>query len=396
MGFGNRLKGLVVLLAVFVLWAAPCAAEEAADITGKCKISSRINSKEIKLMLDDKYTTRFASGTGERAAIDIELPEGETAGGVYIKWANTPPAIRVQVKKGDTYETIATCDTPYWCDYIELPEGIDSFRILQGEKVPGRMYIAELRVFSRGETPDYVQRWSDSWAKADLLVISTHPDDELIFFGGVIPYYAGEMEMAVQVAYVVPAMPHRRLELLDGLWHCGVTHYPVVGNFADKFSNKMEVIQKAWGKNRLDKFIVELYREFQPEVVVAQDVRGEYGHGAHKAVSDAAQRAVKLAADEKYEKKAAKETGTWQIKKLYLHLYKEGQIKMDWRVPLTRFNGKSAFDIAEEAFLLHRSQQKGDYFVEDFGPYDNSLFGLYYTGVGADTNKNDFFENVFD
>ena len=388
--------GWALLMAVLLLGIAGAIAEEATDITKECKITTKIGSKEIKRISDSKYSSWFSSGTGLKAAINIELPEGKEAGGIVIKWANASPAIRVQVKDGDGYKTVATSNTDYLSDYIELPESITAFRILQEEKAPGRMYIAELQVFSRGELPESVQRWENPWSKADMLVISTHPDDELIFFGGTIPYYTKEMEMAVQVAYVVPATPERRLELLDGLWHCGVRHYPVVGNFADKFSTKMADIQKAWGKNRLDRFIVALYREFQPEVVIAQDVKGEYGHGAHKAVSDAAQRAVKLAADPKYEKKTAKETGTWQVKKLYLHLYKEGQIRMDWRIPLDAFDGKTAFDIAEEAFLLHRSQQKGDYFVQDFGPYDNALFGLYYTNVGADTKKDDFFENVFD
>ena len=391
-------RGFIFIASLFAalgLAFTQAIAEEAQDITEQCKISSRINSKEIKLMLDGKYTTRFASGTTPEAGINIELPAGLEAGGVYIKWANASPAIRVQVENNGDYETVATCDTAYLCDFIELPEGITAFRILQDHKAKGRMYVAELRVFSRGEVPSYVQRWDNPWPKADLLVISTHPDDELLFFGGTIPYYAGEIGAAVQVAYVVPSVPERRLELLDGLWLCGVKNYPVLGTFADRFSSKMADIQKAWGKGRLDKFIVGLYRRFQPEVVIAQDVKGEYGHGAHKAVSDAAQRAVKSAADAKYEKQSVKEIGTWGIKKLYLHLYPENPIKMDWRVPLDSFGGKTAFDIAQEAFLCHKSQQKGDYFVEDFGPYDNSLYGLYYTAVGPDVNKNDFFENVF-
>ena len=41
-----------------------------------------------------------------------------------------------------------------------------------------------------------------------------------------------------------------------------------------------------------------------------------------------------------------------------------------------------------------RSPQLTDYHVEDFGPYDNSRFGLAFSAVGEDTRKDDFFEHV--
>lgn len=391
-----KIMGRFLLLTLMLLLVCfSSLAQEASDITKECVIKTRVNQKEVKRMLDGRYASMFSSGTQSNAAINVQLPKGETAGFIYIKWWDKSVPIRVQVQKDEGYETIARLDTPYLCDYIPLPEGIAAFRILQDEGVRGRMYIAELRVFSRGDVPAYVQRWEPPFEKADLLVVSTHPDDELIFMGGVIPYYTVEKEKAVQVAYIVPAIPERRLELLDGLWHCGVRHYPDIGKFSDRFSAKMADIQKSWGKNRLETHIARLYRTYRPEVVVTHDIGGEYGHGAHKAVSDAAQKAIALAANSKYDKQSNEAFGVWQVKKLYLHLYENGQIKFDWRVPLSGFNGETALDIAQEAFLLHTSQQKGKYFVQDFGPYDNSLFGLFETTVGSDTGENDFFENIF-
>ena len=37
---------------------------------------------------------------------------------------------------------------------------------------------------------------------------------------------------------------------------------------------------------------------------------------------------------------------------------------------------------------------KTDYHVEDFGPYDNAVFGLAYSAVGEDTSGDDFFEHI--
>ncbi len=385
---------LFLICLSLLLGALPAFAEEARDITKQCIITAKVDKAGLKRALDGNYETGFSSGTTINSAVNVVLPKGEEARGLYIKWASRPAAIRIQVEMNGKFETIASCNTPYRCDYIPLPEGVTSFRFLQAEKERGRMHIAEMYVFSRGDLPDYVQRWNEPCKKADLLVISTHPDDELIFLGGTIPYYAGELGKAVQVACLVPATSYRVLEFLDGLWHCGVRNYPAFGRFSDRYSFKLAEVQKSWGKSQLDTFMVRLYRQFRPDVVVSQDLKGEYGHGAHKAVADAAARAVGIAAKASYDKASIKSYGVWQVSKLYLHLYPENQVRMDWRVPLKAFGGKTAFDIASEPFKFHVSQQKDKYFVEDFGPYDNSIFGLYVSTVGEDLAKNDFFENI--
>ena len=151
--------------------------------------------------------------------------------------------------------------------------------------------------------------------------------------------------------------------------------------------------QKGWSRESVYRFVTEVYRACRPDVVVTQDVNGEYGHGAHRAAADAAQAAVALAADASYQKKMA-HSEPWQIKKLYIHLYEQNPVKMDWRKPLAAFEGQTAFDVACRAFACHVSQQKTDYHVEDFGPYDNSRFGLAFSAVGEDTRKDDFFEHV--
>ena len=82
------------------------------------------------------------------------------------------------------------------------------------------------------------------------------------------------------------------------------------------------------------------------------------------------------------------------MKKLYLHLYGENQLHMDWRTPLESLGGLSPLEVARRGYAMHKSQQKY-YQVEDGGKYDNALFGLYSTTVGPDTpGRNDFFENV--
>ena len=241
-----------------------------------------------------------------------------------------------------------------------------------------------------------MQQWQPPLEKADLLLISAHPDDEILFMGGTIPYYAGERGLAVQVAYLVPATPYRRLELLDGLWVCGERNYPDLGSFPDRYVTSLRGMyqQEGWSYDRVMRHVAGLFRRYQPEVVVTHDVNGEYGHGAHKVAADAALRCVALAADASYQHPKLEEKEPWQVKKLYLHLYEEGALRMDWRQPLEAFGGQTAFDVAEAAFACHISQQHTDYRVEDFGPYDNAKFGLAFSTVGEDVEKNDFFENL--
>ena len=82
--------------------------------------------------------------------------------------------------------------------------------------------INDLFVLSEGDLPDWVQVWQPTEEKADILFLSTHPDDELIFFGGAIPTYAVEQQRKVVVAYFTRSNTTRSSELLNGLWHMGV------------------------------------------------------------------------------------------------------------------------------------------------------------------------------
>ena len=82
--------------------------------------------------------------------------------------------------------------------------------------------------------------------------------------------------------------------------------------------------------------------------------------------------------------------------KCYLHLYAESPITFDWRVPLDAFGGRTALEVAQEAFAKHVSQAHTRYTVEDSGYGDCRLFGLYRSLVGPDENHDDLFENLRD
>ena len=382
----NKRRWMLLLCALLALWCANACAQTAEEMTQACTMRAP-GVGAISCLADGDYSTRWSSGSREKARLEITAPEGKTIGSIYLQFYNNPCSFEVQVRGADgAWETAAVCDTDYLTGYARLPEAAQAVRI-RPQANNQRLILAEAHVFGEGDAPEWVQRWQPPCEKADLLVISAHPDDELLFMGGTIPYYAGERRMAVQVAYLVTATSYRRLELLDGLWLCGVRSYPDLGTFPDAYAASLagQYRKKGWSRERVLAHVAQLYRRYRPEVVVTHDVNGEYGHGAHRAAADAAIAAVG---------QAAQGEDGWAIRKLYLHLYTEGAMRMDWRVPLSAFGGRTAFDVAEAAFACHISQQKTDYRVEDFGPYDNACFGLAYSAVGEDAAGGDFFEHV--
>ena len=62
--------------------------------------------------------------------------------------------------------------------------------------------ISELNVFGQGTLPASVQVWEGPVKRADLMVVSAHEDDELLWFGGTIPTYAVDQGKRTVVVYM--------------------------------------------------------------------------------------------------------------------------------------------------------------------------------------------------
>ncbi len=398
------LRGFIPLLLLICLLSGAAAggegkegrsAKEAEDITALCTIKPASVRKEFSKCTDGRYKTFWHSNAGKRAAFTVTVPEGQRASGLWLRWYEEPHAVSLQVQdqSGEWVECACT-EGVYLSDYIELPAGVTSFRIANKPGNSRRMALSELQIFGEGEQPGYVQKWNPPAEKADLMIIVAHPDDEILWFGGLMPTYAGEQGKSCQVCMMVPAMPWRRLELLDCLWTCGVRNYPVWAKFRDGFSLSMKEQYKTWNKKHVYEVVTGWIRRFKPDVLVTHDLKGEYGHGAHRVCADAVTHCLEHAANPEKYKKSVKEYGTWDVPKCYVHLYGEQVIDLNWQVPLQAFGGKTGFEVAQEAFLCHKSQQAGEYRVVDGGEYDCSLFGLYRSQVGDDELKNDMFEHI--
>ena len=280
-------------------------------------------------------------------------------------------------------------------EYVKLPDRSDVIEIIIPE---GGASIAGLSPLIEEVLPDWVQIWEPAHDTADLLVLSSHADDEILFFGGTIPYYTKELGLKTQVVYFTYHTEKCRThELLNGLYYCGVRNYPVIGNHEDIYSTSLAHAKGLFNYKKALGFVVELYRRFQPNVLVTHDLNGEYGHGVHCLVADLATKALELSTDSASYPESFRRYGLWDVKKAYLHLYAENPIDMEWEMDLASYDGMNIWDVIRIAMNQYDSQLK--YYGESLtrNPnkvYDCTRFGLYRTTVGYDTGLCDFFENI--
>lgn len=345
-------------------------------------------------LLTNSDVKRYWRPSTENSQITLTLDALRKTDGIYISWYSEDTIFEIRsydkdenvldrIKNGDFYDRFS-CFYPLSGDtrkiIIDIPTPSD------GRKDYG---IGFLTLSDPSGEGGEIMKWATPEEKCDLLMIPTHQDDEYIFLGAVLPAYISE-GYKVAVAYSCLCTRGRYEEGLRGLWHCGLRTYPDYLGFIDQgrkltFDEAAEV----WGG--IDNVTLSLVREIrrrQPSVVVTHDEKGENYHNSHCVTSAAAKEAVKLAASVDYDTESLAKYGPWTVSKLYLHLYKENQISLDYSRPLAAYGGKTAYDIAVESYDYHRSQHNSYKLtwaaIQKGGKYDNTLFGLAYSSVGID------------
>ncbi len=397
---------LCLLLVLSLVPAARAADQKATKINGRKAVTAQNGIGSISSLFDGELTV----GISTQANAQITFSHSAGIGSAYLIFnaAYTP----YTVTNEDSGETLTFGENGFIHDYLDLEAAFGTLPTSVTFHFEEKVWLNEIQLFTSGTAPEYVQVWeAPEEGQIDLMLFSTHCDDDQLFFAGILPYYAAELDYEVLVVYLTTHQekePHRQHEMLNGLYAVGVRTYPVMGTFSDFFSRSMENAYKVFEaknetKEELLGYVVEQLRRYKPLVAIGHDLlNGEYGHGQHMVYADLLCQALDVAPDATQYPELAEQYGTWEVSKTYLHLWPENTITMDWDQPLSSFNGMTAFEVTQQlGFPCHESQ------YQDFAwylsrvktaaavtKYNPREFGLYRSTVGADVLKNDFFENV--
>lgn len=407
-------RNVVFCLAVILACALPAHAEELTEAENLT--NSRLFTEHSGFTnLSSLYDGILVWGNSVNAPASLTMESEKGIASVYIRFA----AVCGEYTVTDPETGVShVWQQNFLHDFIDLEAlfgYIPTSVTLSFES--GTITINELTAYSAGTLPEDVQRWElPKDGETDLILFSTHGDDEHLFFAGILPYYAKEMGYQVQLVYMTDHHNNdgvtRMREILDGLWTAGVTAYPVFGTFPDFYRWGIENAYIAFEQQDITRedlisFVVENIRRFKPKVVIGHDFNGEYSHGQHAVYADVLAAAVEISMDAAQYPESAVKYGTWDVPKAYFHLYEENAIVMDWDIPLESFGGLTAWQVSSRYALQKHVSQIDDLEKEDvtwyFGnnPTAASVgrltpcnFGLYRSTVGFDVEKNDFFENV--
>lgn len=382
---------IIMIMIIFCLCTISIYGDTSEDITKNCIFTS---NKNISKIVDGKYSTNLSLSENDYINIIIDdkvsINKDEHIKAVYILWENLPTSFSIKDSSNNLISTYDNENNIFLHQLIKIDQDTKNLSIRIDS---GNCKISEIYVFSKGSLPEWVQDWKESYKKADMLLLPTHADDEHLFFGGTMPYYAGELKLKVQVAYLTNHYNFRVHELLNGLWEVGIRAYPIIPEFNDYYASSLDEAKKLYNETDILGYQIELLRRFKPYVVIGHDLNGEYGHGVHVLNAHSLTKALELSNDSTIFTESAEKYGVWDVPKCYLHLYDKNKIVLNWDKPLKNFKNKTAFEMAVKGFSKHISQQEF-FSVGKRGVFDCRAFGLYRSTVGEDKVKNDFFENI--
>lgn len=409
----KRMIAAVLCLSFLLAWTPAVTATEEKAATDISDTTAFLGDGfEDFGFLTDKDIDTYRSSSG-RCTITLLNEAG--IGSLYLMFDLEYGEYTIE--NAATGKTINAGTAGYLHEFIDLSEAFgEAPTSVTLHFESGKVVLSEIYLFTAGQVPNHVQRWDAPLeGRTDLLLLSTHADDDQLFFAGLLPLYAGQKKVGVQVAYLTD---HRNLtnqrthEILNGLWAVGCTVYPVMADFPDFRIDSLhgtyeEFDRQGVSEERLLSYVVEQLRRFKPKVVVGHDIEGEYGHGMHMVYTDCLIKALKVSSDPEFFPELAQRYGVWDVPKTYLHLYETNPIVLDYDQPLSEFDGMTAFQVTQKlGYPCHKTQQYTwftDWINGENGEitkatqikrHNPCYFGLYRSTVGEDIHKDDFLENI--
>ena len=350
-------------------------------------INIAVNDENVSKLNDNNYNTYLKMDAKDL----IKISSDQEFNYIYIIYY-------IESKEGiinynDTNIDIGKNGFLHEC--IKLDAKVNEVDLIYEENVA----IKEIFLFN-DTLPNWVQTWELPHEKADILLFSTHSDDEHLFFAGLIPTMIANGKK-IQIVYLTNHNdnPKRLDEQLNGLWAVGVRNYPVLGIFPDAYSTSLDgainnLSYQGYTLNEVINFEADIIKRFKPDIVVNHDEAGEYGHGQHILNTHSLKEALNTLSEEE------------KPYKVYLHLYKENPIIMNYDIPLEYYNGMTAYEVSKLGYAEHVSQhytwftdwllgKNNEYsLATQIKTYSPLEYGLYYSKVGYENKDGDMFYNI--
>lgn len=376
----------MLLLLPAVAGVSASADAEAEKLTDKCTFDfGDYRYASSRILRESEHYQIFEPND----SFSVTWEEAFDGARLCLRWQEQPNDVRVL--QYDANGTLLSEDAvPVFYETITqlLPEARKAV-VQSGD---AGMQVGTCAVFGAGELPEPYYDWEPTPDHLDYLLLSTHMDDDVLYLGSIPPVYGAEQGYVGTVVYVTTQRFLRIRESENCAWEMGIRCYPIFLGMKDVVENATKEKRNKFKYEDLLQNLVRIYRKHRPLVVFAQDEKGEYGHWQHVFVSKASREAFRLAADPSYDPESAELYGTWQVQKVFLHLYKENQITVDSHAPLSAFDGRTALEVARAAYKMHESQQRYRFSVEeDDARYAFNRFGM---AEGVVPLGEDIFDNI--
>ena len=388
----KRIIAAAIILCTVFISSIPALAvaedlDHAEELTRSCSVTVSSDPDSSREFLNYRLKSYATLRGGTK--ITVKWGEDVPVAKLCLQWLNLPEGVRViqyDRKRKELTNQILDSNPE---SVISLDPAAGSVVIQIGKN---KEKLSQLHIFGEGVLPEPFHEWIETPDHLDYLLIATHPDDDALYLGAVVPYYGAEKGYTGSIAYVTCMNRTRMTEAENGAWTMGLRYRPLFMGFPDIPNDSSKRKKASFVYDDLVLAVVRLYRTYHPAVVFAQDTEGEYGHWQHKRTAKASLEAFTLAADPSFDPESAEQYGTWQVQKLYLHLYPIGKLTIDADTPLDAFDGKDAFQVAKEAYKKHVSQQKTSFAVRrNDGVYAFNRFGM---AAGVVEAGKDAFDNI--
>lgn len=382
----------VLMLCLLLPLGAPLASEEeltaAEDLTAYCHLEAPKHVYIFQALQEHTLpiNERFTKGQTIRVTWD----ENVSPKWLCIQWAQMREG--VLLRQLDRDGNLISEDTvpAYFNTPMELMDGASEAVLIAGE---AGMVPENISLYSPGVLPDPYHLWEETPETLDYFVIAAHSDDDLLFMGAVNPVYSLDRGYRGIVVFVTTQSRRRVNEAENGVWTSGSRYRPIFLGFAD-VTKATENVRAVFNEDLVALALVRLFRQYRPKVMFTHDLDGEYGNWQHRVTAAAAIEAYRLAADPAYDPQSAAEYGIWQIQKLYIHLYPENPLTIEMDSPLDSLRGKTAFELASEAYAKHISQLARAHKME--GSDDEFACNKFGMIAGQVEAGEDAFANIYE